>query len=136
MAVAEGVLRLRTCRIERSGKLAFACHEPHAATAAAGRRLDHEGKAERSRGRDEACVTLILRLGTRNGGHAGLARDALGLRLVAHLTDDGWRGPNPRQASIDDRLREIRAFGEKTISGMDRIRTRALRGIDDRGDIQ
>ena len=120
-AVAEGVLRLRARRVERGGELALARDPPHAASAAAGRRLDHQRKADRLGGRDQRGVALVAGSAPGMVGTPAVARDALRLGLVAHLADDGRRRPDPGQPGIDHGLREIRVLGEEAVARMHRV---------------
>ena len=80
-AVAESRLGLALCRGERVLELAGRADDAHAAPASAGGCLDEER------------IPDLLGRALRNGGHAGLARDALRCELVATEPERGRRGP-------------------------------------------
>ena len=121
--IAEGGRGLLPCRVQCGGEFARVRHDPHAATAAAGHRLDHQREADRG---------SPGRRGTR---HPGARRDnrATAARRISPSTS--WpRTSIPWRASPTAEARRRRClpgagFGERgvlrqeAIAGMDGIRT-------------
>ena len=100
-------------RASASSSSAGVADDAHAAAAAARGRLDHERVAE------------LLRLSLRNDGHAGLARDPLGLELVAARAERLGRGADEDEPGGLDRLGEVGVLGEEAVAGVDRVGVRA-----------
>ena len=69
-------------------------------------------------------------------GRTHFGGNAPGLNLRAKHADGGWPRTDPRQTGIDDRLREIRVFGKKTIARMNGIGVRLARGFNDGRDVE
>jgi hypothetical protein len=86
--VAERTLRLGPCALERDGQLRRALHSPHAAPAAAGRRLDHEREAELLPDADGILHALHRAAAPGRHRHAGLLGQPLALDLVAERAHD------------------------------------------------
>src|ERR1700719_424162 len=107
---------------------------PHAATAAAGDRLDHHGKPDVFRLGEHRGVALIRALITGNTGYARGLHDGLGTGLVAHRLDSFRRRPDKHQARIPAGAGEILVLGQKTVTGMNRVGAAGLRRRDDRFD--
>ena len=111
-------------------------HHPKALAAPAGHRLDGDGKT----------VSIAEGLNLRRDRHglerAGNAVDpcfgcrSAGRGLVAHRSDDGGVGPDPGHARVDYGAGELGVFGEKAVTGMDRLGTRAAGRLEDRGDVE
>ena len=129
-AVAEGRQRLAFGRGDGVVELVERPDDPHPAAAAAGRRLDEQRQPE---------------LGGRAAGddrHGGRRGDLLGRHLVARGAQRGRRRPDPREAGVADRGREVRALGEEAVAGVDRIgaapqsRPHECAGVEVRVDVQ
>ena len=102
----------------------------HALAAAAGGRLDQQRVADLLAERDD------LRRGRDRVGRAGDDRDArrlhraAGARLRAHQLDRGGRRPDPDEPRLLDRARETGVLRQEAVAGMDRLRARAGRGLE------
>src|SRR5208283_262754 len=105
-SVAEGVLSFRTGgaqrRVERLGR----AHDPHAAPAAAGARLDHQRIADAPTFFGEARRRLVGAVIAGGAGNARRLHARLGGALVAHGADRGRRRPD------EDEPRGPTGFGE------------------------
>ena len=101
----------------------FRRDQPHAASAAAGRRLDHQRKADSRCGRGgQRGIALVVRLGARNGRHAGArARCASppALSPICRIAAGG--GPTQVSPASITALREIRVLGEEAVARMHRV---------------
>ena len=134
--VAEGVLGLRARGFQRGGQFGLVAHQPHAASAAAGRGLDHHRITDGIRRVAKRAVALVGPVIARNDRYTGAARNAFRLRLVAHLADHRRRRPDPGQARIDHTFGEVRVLGEEAVARMHAVRAGLLRGGDDRRAVQ
>ena len=83
--------------------------EAHAATAAAGRRLDQKRKAD------------LLRLALRQHRHTRLGRDPLRCHLVASQAQRLRRRPDPGESRPLDGFREVSALGKESIAGVNGV---------------
>ncbi len=83
-AGAEGVQRFRSRRRKRRRQPFRRSDQPHAAPAAADRRLHHDGKADPRGLRDQDVVGLVLVLIAGHARHAGGDHPPLRRGLVAH----------------------------------------------------
>src|SRR6266702_8447519 len=63
--------------------------------------------------------------------HPGLFHDRLRRRLVAHRADCGCRRPDKGEAGALAALGELRVLREETVTGVNGLGARALRGVDD-----
>ena len=70
--VAERRCGFLPCGIQSNGKLVGVGHDPHAATAAAGHRLDHQWEADAHSLIGEKRDALLLAVIARQHRHAGL----------------------------------------------------------------
>jgi hypothetical protein len=109
-AVPEGPRRLALRRSERVVELGLGAHDPHAPSAAPGRRLHEEREAD------------VVRWPVREHGDSGFTRDPLRLELVPAQPQRVGRGADPRDAGALDRRREVRVLREEAVSGVDRVR--------------
>ena len=103
------------------GQLGEGAHDPHAAAAAAGRRLDQHrqvGLGHRRR----------VELGQH--GHAGGGHQLLGLDLGAHRRDRGRRRADPDQPGVEHGLREVGVLGQEAVAGVDGVGAGGARGVD------
>ena len=112
--VAEGCPGLALRGRERLLELARRPDDPHPAPAAARRRLDHEGEPD------------LVRTALAHDRHARRPRDPLRLELIAAARERLRRGPDPQEPGRVDRSRELGAFGEEPVAGMDRVRAGLL----------
>ncbi len=103
--------------------------EAASATAVGG--LDGNGQAVLLRERDDLVRVVDRILRTGHEGSAGLRRDVTRLDLVAERVDGGGRRPDPRQARIEDGLRELGVLREETVPGVDGVSAGTLRDVED-----
>ena len=122
--VAEPGRGLAASGLERLFELLRGAHEPHAAPAPAGRRLDHEGEAD------------LLGIAALDDRNAGLRREPLRFELVPGRADRLRRRADEPEAGRDDRLGEARVLGQEPVAGVDRVRTGARRRGDDSLDVE
>ena len=107
LGIAEGAARLLAGQCEGVGKTALLADDPHAASAAAARRLQDDRIADLRRDAPDGVRIVRERsVGTRHAGHARLPHGALGRDLVAHGPDAGGVRTDEGQARLRD------AFGE------------------------
>ena len=101
------------------GRSARRAHDPHAAAATSGGRLHQERQVG------------LGRLGRRfQHRHPGGGHQLLGLDLGAHLLDRLRRRPDPDEPGGDDGAGEVGVLGEESVARVDRVGTRAERGVD------
>ena len=123
--VAEGRLRLSLRRLDRGSELAGRAHDAHAASAAAGRRLDDQRRLARLRDRGHSCARCDLLRG----------------ELVAARAQRLRRRADPGQAGRGDRLGEAGVLGEEAVARMNCVRAqllrraKVLRGVEVGGDL-
>ncbi len=82
--VTEGRRGFLTCGIQRDGKFVRLPHDAHAATTAAGDRLDHQRKADAVRliSKERGILSLAMIAGQQR--HAGRLHQRLGRGLGSH----------------------------------------------------
>ncbi len=100
----------------------------HALAAAAGRSLDHHGKADAFGNLHGFIFSFDNAHVARHGGNACSLGGFLGFNLVAHGIDGRGIGPDKDDAGLGEGLGKSRAFGEKAIAGMHRFRAGCLAG--------
>ena len=113
--VAERRLRLAAGRGDLCRELGQFADHPHAAAAAAGRRLDQHRQLI---GGDGFGVELVEHRHARGGHHL------LGLDLRAHRGDRGRRRPDPRQARIEHGGGEFGVLREESVARVDGVGAR------------
>jgi hypothetical protein len=118
---AEGVGGLGPRRAQRRRQLSQVGHQAHAAPAAAGRGLDHDGNADLARLREQRLVGLVGALVAGHAGHAGSQHQALGGGLVAHLLDGVRVGADEHQAGGLHRTRKGGVLRQEAVAGVDRV---------------
>ena len=69
-------------------------------------------------------------LGARDERGVGLRGDVPRLDLVAQGVDGAGPGADPDEAGVDDGLGEAGVLGEEAVTGVDRVRARLLRDVD------
>ena len=126
--VAERGLGLGTRRNERRGKLAFRRDDPHAAAAAAGRRLEHQRIADVARQIVGFRIGADAAVGAGHDRNAEFLGGAFGRDLVAHQSDMFGAGSDEVQIVLGENLGKPRVLGEKAIAGMHRVGARDLAG--------
>ena len=136
LARAEGALGLGARRADRLEEIAVALDQPHAAPAAAGRRLDHHRQADLARFLLEVGVALVGALVARHAGHAGLDHAPLGGGLVAHRGDGGRRRADEDQAGLLAGRGEGLVLGQEAVARMDGVGAGLVRGLEDAVDAE
>src|SRR5208283_3413879 len=129
--VAEGVLSLGPARCEALGRFLVAPGNAQAATAAAGRGLDHHRIADLAgdlhgvRGHLDRIVVAGDRV------HAGIAGELLGGDLVAHRGDRFVFGPDEDNSFLLQPPGELLVLGEEAVPRVHRLGPGLLAGGDD-----
>ena len=127
-AVAERALRLAPRAGQRRRQLVRRPHQPHAAAAATGHRLDQQRKAEPVGLGRQVRVVLPLAQVAGGAGHAGLGHAALGQRLVAHRRDGAGRWADEHQPGVQAGLGKGGVLAQKAVAGVQRIGAALARG--------
>src|SRR5262245_37046353 len=111
-------------------------NDAHPPAAATGGRLDDD-RVTYFPGKLEGFVLVVDRaIAPGKDWDASLLHHAAGPRLVPHQTDHvRVRANETNMAGLTD-LRQIRALGQKSVAGMDRIRSRDFGCADDGGHVQ
>jgi hypothetical protein len=134
--VAEGALGFGARGGEREAQILRLLRDLHAASAAAGRRLDQNGKA------DFGCDDLRIAIGDPRAVGTGHGRNA------EFLSPPAWRRScrpscgyvraraDEGDAVLGDDLGEARILRKKPVAGMDRFGARDLAGRDDLGNVE
>ena len=134
--VAERRARFAPCRRQRLVERRRILDHAHAASAAAGHRFNHQRRIEHCRFAPQHGVVLIVAVVAVHHRHAGRAHAPLGFALRTHRGDGGRARSDEDQARIEHRLRERRAFGEKSIARMHGVGAELARGGDDRRAVE
>ena len=108
----------------------------HALAAPARGRLDQDRKPDLLRGAGERLVVAGVFIRSGDDRHPRRAHAGARPKLVRHLFDRGRRRADPREASLFDGARELRALGEETVTGMNGLRPGCARGLQDPRDRQ
>ena len=111
-------------------------NDPHAASAAARARLDHQRKADALRLDGEARSALIFAVIAGRGRDPRLDHTQLGCALVAHRAHRPRRRPDEDEPGVQAHLREVGVLREKAVTGMDRLSASGPRGGDHVGGRQ
>ena len=111
-------------------------HDAHAAPAAAEAGLDHQREADARGFGVDALAASIASSRFRNRRHARCLREPLGRCLVAEHVEMLRRRSDEKDACRFARARELGAFREKAIPGMNRVDALFPGDCDDRVDIQ
>src|SRR5438132_1651205 len=64
------------------------------------------------------------------------AKARLGNDLRSHRGNRGRGGTHEHETGVGTGLRELRVLGEKAVAGMDCLRARRARGVDDPPDVE
>ena len=111
--------------------------DAHAAAAAAGDRLDHDGAAGAQGFQEGPCLFQAGRpAGALDDGHAALFCQRLGLRLVAEQVERFRRRPDKDDAFLDAAPGERGILAEETIARMHGVASGRLGGRYHRLDIE
>ena len=134
--VAERLLRLALDLREIHADILRAVAAAHSAAAASSCCLEQHRVAEFLRECDR-----VVHIGQRarragDGGYAALVRDGLGGQLVAHLIEDLGRRADERDARLLAGAGKCCVFGQKAVSGVDRIHIAAFGKVNNPGYIQ
>jgi hypothetical protein len=71
-----------------------------------------------------------LRVELREDGHPGVGHQPLRLDLRAHRGDRGRRRPDPDEAGVQHRLREVGVLRQEAVAGVDGVGAGGARGVD------
>ncbi len=134
--IAEGRLRLALRALQRRGEVALRLHQPHAAAAAAGHRLDHHRIADALGFLGERLGALRIALVAGHHRHAGFGRDRLGLGLAAHAAHGLRARADEGDAGRAHGFGKVGVLGEKAVARMDAVGAGLLRRGDDLVDAQ
>ncbi len=119
LAVAKGIGRFAACGCDGGGQLRLLMHQPHAASAATGRRLDHHRQANLQRLGGQVGVALIAALVAWHARYARFQHQRLGVALVAHGRNSFRIGADEHQPRFLHGARERGALGQEAIAGVD-----------------
>ena len=133
---SEGRLGLAARRIELALEVFLALHHTHAASAASGRRFDHDGIADLGRHAQPFLHVLDHPVGAGHHGHPGLPHRLFGQAFVAHKPDGLGRGADELQPVIGADGAEIGIFRQKAVARMDGVGAGHFGGRDDAVDAQ
>ena len=135
--IPESGLRLGPRHLHGRQKRRLGVHDPHAAPAAAARRLDDHRVADRARHLHDVVRLLRQRpFHARHDRQSRLFHHRLGAHLVAQQADGIGLGADEDEAALRDALCEIRVFREKAPAGVHRLGVGHLRCADDGGDVE
>ena len=137
-AVAERRARPRSARarIDSSSACGVA-DDAHALAAATGRGLEHDGQARASARPRQSSATSCdagVTPGTTGTPAADTVARAAVFDPICRMTPAGR--PDEDQAGRFARIRERRVLGQEAVPGMDGVRARPSRGVDDVRDLQ
>src|SRR5215218_5243916 len=136
--VGEIRLALPAGRLERALRLVGVANDLEALAAAAGRSLDRERPPELL-AQARQLLGRFERLGrARHDRYAGLAHSLARGDLRAHRLDRGRRRSYPGEPGVLDEGREPCVLRQEAITGVDRLRARTARDLDDplRGQVR
>ena len=111
--------------------------DAHAAPAAAGNGLDHDGAARAQRLEEGSRLVEAGRpAGALDDWHVALFRQRFRLRLVAEQVERFRRRPDKDDALLDAAPGERGILAEEAVAGMDRVAPGRLGGCDHRLDVE
>ena len=123
--------RLTGCPLKPLTAFIIISGNPHALAAPTCARHEHDGVSDLS-GTTHRIVGIDKHLiKTRNGRHPCALGQGLGSDLVTHDFNRRCRGADKSNSHILQTGNQRRFFREKTVSGMHRVGTGCLAGIDD-----
>ena len=136
VAHAERRFRLALRGLDRVRQLARRAHDPHAAAAAAGGRLDDDRIADLLGDLERLLLALDRAVAARQDRHAGLLHHPARPRLVAHQADHLRVGTDePDVAGLAD-FREIGALRQEAVARVNRVGAGDLGRADHRRHVQ
>ena len=121
---------------ERQHQIVGGLRDLHAASAAAGGRLDQHRKADRLCDRHRVVVGTDGAVGAGHHGNAELLGGLLGLDLVAHQADVLGLRPDEMQIVIGEDFGKAGVLRQKAVAGMHRIGAGDLAGGEQRGHVE
>ena len=111
--------------------------DPHAAAAAAGNRLDHDGAALTLRFKEGSCLLQAARAaGALDDGNPAVFCQRLGLRLVAEQVERIRRRADEDDAFLDTAPGQRGVLAEEAVTGMNGVASGRLGGSDHRLDVE
>ncbi len=128
--IAKRIFGLAHGRFDFTGNAIEMRDGAHALAAASRRGFQHHRKPDFAQGPGDLGGVFARRFAAGNGRHTGRFGLALGGGFVPEPLDDLGRRASEDQPCGLDGARECGIFGEKTKTGMDRLRARRFRGID------
>ena len=131
MRIAERCAGLTLARGERVVEIGCVIDLTHPLAAATRNSLNQHRISNLGGALLEERRILIFAHIARGHGHTRRGHQFLGGILQAHCGDARRVRPHPDQASIDNRLRKFRIFGQKAIAGMDCLCASRLGSGDD-----
>jgi hypothetical protein len=134
--VAEGGAGLAPRRRQRAGQLVRGAHDAHPLAATAGDRLDDDRQSVLGGERRDLLLGQVGALDPRHDRHAGVARQRLRTRLVAHRLDRLRRRPDERDPGRGARPRQLRVLRQEAVAGVDRLGAGQSGGREHRLDRQ
>jgi len=129
--IAERAGGFALCGGEGVGKFRCAADDAHALATTAGRGLDHQRKAGLAGLFGKIGGVLILAVVAGHQRHDVLFHQRLGGGLGAHRVDTFRARANERYAGLRAGAGEAGVLGQKTITGVDGLRTGLLRHLKD-----
>ena len=136
LVLAEGGLRLALALVDLTGEVGFGSDGAHATSAAAPRRLEHDGIADAGRKRLHRFHVVRQRIGGRHDRHADLYRQVASGDLVAQPAHRLGLRADEGDAVFGAGLGEFGAFREQPVAGMDGVGAGELRHPHDLVDRQ
>ena len=136
LAAAEGRDRLADGGVEQLRDLLLGAGHLEAAAATTEGGLDGHGQPVLLGEGDDLVGATDGVLGSGDERGAGLRGDVPRLHLVAERDDRLGGGADPGQPRVDHRPGEIGVLGQEPVAGVDRVRARLLRRVDDLLDHQ
>ncbi len=133
---AEGVAGFRAGTDQGDRQVLRVFDQPHAAPAAARRRLDHDRETDLGSFREQRGIGLVGTLIARHAGHARRQHQAFGAGLVAHFQDGLRVRADEHQPGVQASLRKAVVLGQESVAGVYRISARAARRRQQRCDVE
>ena len=118
------------------GEIAGGGHDPHAAPAAAGNRLDDDREADAGGLVGKEVGLLTLAVVTRQQRHGGFFHQRLGRGFRSHGAHRRGRRTDEDDPGVGAGLGEGGVLRQEAVSGMDRLGTGGAGGFDDPRDVQ
>jgi hypothetical protein len=130
-AITERGFRFATRRDQRVAQSGDIMNRPHPFAPAASRRFDHYRQADALRFRGETFIALVFAIVSWCDWHARCDSQPLGFDFRSHRSDGLDTRANPNEPVLLAELRQVRAFGEEAIAGVNGIGTRGQCRTDD-----